>query len=38
MSYRGSPSGHSSPLGYLDRVIFFNYKHSAGRGELGLPE
>jgi hypothetical protein len=36
--YRDPPSGHASPLGYFDGVIFFNYKRSAGRGELGLPE
>jgi hypothetical protein len=35
--YRGPPSGHTNPLGYFDRVIFFNYNHSADRGELGLP-
>jgi hypothetical protein len=35
--YRGPPSGHASPLGYFDRVIFLNYKGSAGRGKLGLP-
>jgi hypothetical protein len=32
---RFSPSGHASPLGYFDRVIFFNYKPSSGRGEPG---
>jgi hypothetical protein len=31
---RGPPSGHASPLGYFDRVIF-NYKPSAGRREPG---
>jgi hypothetical protein len=36
--YRGPPSGHASPLGYFNRVIFINYKCSADRGELGLPE
>jgi hypothetical protein len=35
--YRGPSSGHASPLGYFDRVYFFNYKRSAGRGKLGLP-
>jgi hypothetical protein len=37
MPLKGSSFWPCKPLGYFDKVIFINYKCSAGRGELGLP-